>query len=769
MRPARPVADADTAAGGGRAAAGPTGPVRRATGRWLRTLPLALLLAAPLAQAQDAGFQRCLAALQPQAAAQGIDAAQFTRLTADLQPDRSVLPLLNAQPEFTTPIWDYLSGLVDEQRVADGRAMLATHGELLARIAAEYGVDAETVVAVWGVESDYGRVTGKRPLRVSLATLACEGRRQEFFRGEFLALLSLLASGDLVDPDLTGSWAGAFGHTQFMPSTYARIAVDGDGDGRRDLVASIPDALASTANYLKRAGWRTGEPWGYEVKLPPGFDVSLARRTQRRPQSDWIARGVTRVDGTAITPSDARSAVLLPAGRNGPAFLVLRNYDAIYSYNAAESYALAIATLADRLRGGSGIAAAWPTDDPGLSRAQRRQLQTLLLARGHDIGAADGMIGSATRKAIVAEQQRLGQQPADGRAGRRILDALRETGAVPGASAPGATVPAATAFALPAAYPALLQSPSPTSARTVNNIQQIPGLRLGTFQGLDALLVDTPLATAAVSLFGGQLLSFVPRGQQDVFWLSPLRAPLPTPIRGGTPVCWPYFGRQGQGNDVPAHGFVRSLPWQLVAGRREADGSVVLELEPPPLQDLALRLRMQLRIGDTLEQRLTTTNTGTQAVRFSEALHNYFRVADVEQVRIEGLAGRVFHDKNDGGNRHQQHGHWSLHDPRDPGRSDRLFPGVGVATSTQADADTSARFLLVDPGMGRRIGLEMRNGNTAVVWNPGAEAAARMADVDAHWREFVCLEAANAGPDLVELAPGASHTLQQTITVTATP
>ena len=769
MRPARPVADADTAAGGGRAAAGPTGPVRRATGRWLRTLPLALLLAAPLAQAQDAGFQRCLAALQPQAAARGIDAAQFTRLTADLQPDRSVLPLLNAQPEFTTPIWDYLSGLVDEQRVADGRAMLATHGELLARIAAEYGVDAETVVAVWGVESDYGRVTGKRPLRVSLATLACEGRRQEFFRGEFLALLSLLASGDLADPDLTGSWAGAFGQTQFMPSTYARIAVDGDGDGRRDLVASIPDALASTANYLKQAGWRTGEPWGYEVKLPPGFDVSLAGRTQRRPQSDWIARGVTRVDGTAIMPSDARSAVLLPAGRNGPAFLVLRNYDAIYSYNAAESYALAIATLADRLRGGSGIAAAWPTDDPGLSRAQRRQLQTLLLARGHDIGAADGMIGSATRKAIVAEQQRLGQQPADGRAGRRILDALRETGAVPGASAPGATVPAATAFALPAAYPALLQSPSPTSARTVNNIQQIPGLRLGTFQGLDALLVDTPLATAAVSLFGGQLLSFVPRGQQDVFWLSPLRAPLPTPIRGGTPVCWPYFGRQGQGNDVPAHGFVRSLPWQLVAGRREADGSVVLELEPPPLQDLALRLRMQLRIGDTLEQRLTTTNTGTQAVRFSEALHNYFRVADVEQVRIEGLAGRVFHDKNDGGNRHQQHGHWSLHDPRDPGRSDRLFPGVGVATSTQADADTSARFLLVDPGMGRRIGLEMRNGNTAVVWNPGAEAAARMADVDAHWREFVCLEAANAGPDLVELAPGASHTLQQTITVTATP
>ncbi|MDZ3798783.1 MAG: lytic murein transglycosylase [Xanthomonadales bacterium] len=769
MRPARPVADADTAAGGGRAAAGPTGPVRRATGRWLRTLPLALLLAAPLAQAQDAGFQRCLAALQPQAAAQGIDAAQFTRLTADLQPDRSVLPLLNAQPEFTTPIWDYLSGLVDEQRVADGRAMLATHGELLARIAAEYGVDAETVVAVWGVESDYGRVTGKRPLRVSLATLACEGRRQEFFRGEFLALLSLLASGDLADPDLTGSWAGAFGQTQFMPSTYARIAVDGDGDGRRDLVASIPDALASTANYLRRAGWRTGEPWGYEVKLPAGFDASLAGRTSRRPLSDWVARGVTRVDGRPIAPSDARSAVLLPAGRNGPAFLVFRNYDAIYSYNAAESYALAIATLADRLRGGAGIATPWPTDNPGLSRAQRRELQTLLLARGHDIGAADGMIGSATRKAIVAEQQRLGQQSADGRAGQRILEALRETGAASGATVPAATEPAATAFALPAAYPALLQSPSPTSARTVNNIQQIPGLRLGTFQGLDALLVDTPLATAAVSLFGGQLLSFVPRGQQDVFWLSPLRAPLPTPIRGGTPVCWPYFGRQGQGNDVPAHGFVRSLPWQLVAARREADGSVVLELEPPPLQELALRLRMQLRIGGTLEQRLTTTNASAQPVRFSEALHNYFRVSDVAKVRIEGLAGRVFLDKNDDGNQHVQQGHWTLDDRRDPGRSDRLFPGAGAGGGAGGGDGTRGSYRLVDPGLRRRIDLAVRNGNTAVVWNPGAEAAARMADVGAHWRQFVCLEAANAGPDLVELAPGASHTLQQTITVTVTP
>ena len=214
-----------------------------------------------------------------------------------------------------------------------------------------------------------------------------------------------------------------------MPSTYERIAVDFDGDGRRDLVGNIPDALASTANYLKQSGWRTGQPWGFEVRVPQGFDASLAGRTSRRPLSDWAARGVRRFDGSPLVAggvaADTRSALLLPAGPRGPAFVVLRNYDAIYSYNAAESYALAIAFLAERLRGGNVPQAAWPTDDPGLSRAQRRELQTLLLARGHDIGEVDGMVGTNTRRAIQAEQQKLGLQPADGRAGVRILEALR--------------------------------------------------------------------------------------------------------------------------------------------------------------------------------------------------------------------------------------------------------------------------------------------------------------------------------------------------------
>ncbi|MFA7488609.1 MAG: lytic murein transglycosylase, partial [Lysobacteraceae bacterium] len=318
-----------------------------------------------------------------------------------------------------------LAALVDERRITQGREMLTRHAGTLAQVEAEYGVDPATVVAVWGVESDYGQVFGKRPLLVSLATLSCAGRRQAFFQGELFALLKLLHAGDLSAEGLTGSWAGAFGHTQFMPSTYARIAVDFDGDGRRDLVASIPDALASTAHYLKRAGWRSGEPWGHEVRIPAGFDTSLAGRKNKRTLADWKARGIVRIDGVPVPASDTRAALLLPAGKEGPAWLALRNYDAVFSYNAAESYALAIVLLADQLRNAPPQQAAWPTDDPGLGRDQRQQLQRLLLARGHDIGEADGLIGSLTRRAIVVEQQRLGIKPADGRAGKKILDALQ--------------------------------------------------------------------------------------------------------------------------------------------------------------------------------------------------------------------------------------------------------------------------------------------------------------------------------------------------------
>ena len=262
-------------------------------------LALALTLTTAGVGAQTPGerFPSCLAALRADAAAKGIAGTSFDRLTNGLSPDMSVLEFLAYQPEFRTPIWDYLASLVDEERVADALAMRQKWAAPLAAAAERYQVDADTVVAVWGVESNFGRNFGKRPLLTSLGTLACFGRRQAYFRGEFLSTLKILDGGDIAPERLVGSWAGAFGHTQFMPSTFLRLAVDGDGDGKRDLMDSVPDALASTANFLHRAGWRKGEPWGYEVLLPAGFDSSVAGRGNKRPLSQWAARGLRRADG----------------------------------------------------------------------------------------------------------------------------------------------------------------------------------------------------------------------------------------------------------------------------------------------------------------------------------------------------------------------------------------------------------------------------------------------------------------------------------------
>lgn len=387
---------------------------------------LALALATNPTPTPDPEFSRCLDGVRVQAVQAGVSPDIFDRHVRTVTPDPTLLGFLDAQPEFTTPIWDYLAALVDEERVADGRKMLDEHASTLARVYVDYGVDPGTVVAVWGVESNFGRSFGKRPLLTSLTTLSCMGRRQPFFRGELVSTLQIIQSGDVAAEDLLGSWAGAFGHTQFMPSTFQRVAVDFDGDGRRDLVGSIPDALASTARYLKQAGWRTGEPWGFEVKLPPGFDSSNSGRRNRRPIAEWISLGVQPVAGGSISATAGRAALLLPAGANGPAFLVFKNFDAIYAYNASESYALAIAHLADRLRGQGSFRQPWPTDDPGLARVERRELQSLLLARGHEIGEVDGIIGAASRAAIQAEQARLGLLPADGRAGQKILRALRD-------------------------------------------------------------------------------------------------------------------------------------------------------------------------------------------------------------------------------------------------------------------------------------------------------------------------------------------------------
>ncbi|NNH39767.1 lytic murein transglycosylase [Acinetobacter terrae] len=377
-------------------------------------------------------FQQCIANLRTQAISSGVSGSIYDRYTQNLTPDYSVIEKLNYQPEFSTPIWDYLSGLVDEERVQLGRQKLAQHRDVLNRVAATYGVPAETVVAVWGVESNFGDISGSYPLLQALGTLSCEGRRQSFFRGEFFTTMRILQRGDLTEQQMKGSWAGAFGHTQFMPSTYEELAVDFDGDGRRDLVSSTTDALASTANFLKKRGWQTGMPWGFEVRIPEGMSISDEGRRNKKSLISWVSRGVVRADGSPLIQgnlSDSSPAGLMaPAGANGPVFLVFKNFDAIYSYNAAESYALAIAHLSDRLQGQGGFSKAWPTDDAGTSRAERREIQQFLLNKGYAIGAADGLIGDKTRQAIRQEQNRLGLSPT-GRAGQQILRAFRNENA----------------------------------------------------------------------------------------------------------------------------------------------------------------------------------------------------------------------------------------------------------------------------------------------------------------------------------------------------
>ena len=395
-------------------------------------LPLALMataLTTVLAHAQSAPhetteFQACLGRLQTEARAKGVSNATFERLTNGVVPDMSVIEKLDYQPEFRSPIWDYLSGLVDDERVADGQAKLAQHADTLQRVSQRFGVDPATVVAVWGVESNYGQTLGKYPLVQALGTLSCFGRRQAYFRGELYTAMRIVQKGDITADRLVGSWAGAFGHTQFMPSTFERLAVDGDGDGRADLMDNAADALASTANFLAKAGWQTGQPWGFEVKLPAGFNASGEGRRSKRAIGEWAARGVKRIDGSALPAQLGSAGLLTPAGPSGPAFLVFRNFDAIYSYNAAESYGLAIAHLSDRLRGAGPFQTAWPTADPGISRAERRELQSLLILKGHTIGEPDGMLGDKSRAAIRVEQQRLGQE-ANGRGGMKILKALR--------------------------------------------------------------------------------------------------------------------------------------------------------------------------------------------------------------------------------------------------------------------------------------------------------------------------------------------------------
>lgn len=382
------------------------------------SLPL-LAQANSLPTLSNAHFEQCLNTLKHSANFRGISSATFEAHRPS-EPDPSVIRSLNYQPEFKKAVWDYHASLVDDERVLDGIRAKNEQAEVLRRIQARYGVQPEHVLGVWGVESNFGQTLGGKNLFSSLATLSCFDRRQDYFRKEFANALRIVQNGDVRAEDMTGSWAGAFGQTQFMPSTFLELAVDFDGDGRKDLVNSKADALASTANFLAKRGYRAGEPWGYEVKLN-GY-TGTSGRTNKKSISHWQAQGITLPDGRPLPHNMASAGLLLPAGIHGPAFLVGKNFDTFYSYNASESYALAIAHLSTLIETGNTntqFYTPWPTDDSGISRRQAKEIQAALLNAGYDIGKVDGIIGDNTRRAIMDYQQKMGVTP-DGRAGQKF-------------------------------------------------------------------------------------------------------------------------------------------------------------------------------------------------------------------------------------------------------------------------------------------------------------------------------------------------------------
>src|SRR6266849_5175533 len=371
-----------------------------------------------------ANFSTCVAAMWPDAARRNISQQSFQRFTAGLDPDLRIMDLMDSQPEFTKAIWDYLDILVNDNRLARGREVLAKYKSDFDAAEKAYGVDRFAIAAIWGIESNYSTQMGDRKVLQSTATLACVGRRQKYFRDEFLSALEILHHGDLRPEQMRGSWAGAFGPTQFMPTAFKRYAVDADGDGRRDVVDNPADLIASTANNLKKDGWQTGQSWGFEVVLPQGFNYMLADRAKAMTIGQWQQLGLARAGGQPFPQPADKAYLLAPAGAEGPGFLMLQNFRVIMKYNPAEAYALAIGHFADRLRGGAPFVQPWPRQERVLSRAERLELQQLLAQRGFYRGTPDGQLGGMTREALRGFQASIGA-PADGFASSDVLERLR--------------------------------------------------------------------------------------------------------------------------------------------------------------------------------------------------------------------------------------------------------------------------------------------------------------------------------------------------------
>jgi membrane-bound lytic murein transglycosylase B len=377
-----------------------------------------------VAQSQS-GFERWISGFRAEALSRGISARTFDAAFRGAQLNQKVIERDRSQSEFTKQLWEYLDSAVSDTRIANGREKVNDLRRHLAQIEARYDVDARAFVAIWGLESAYGAYMGNDNIIEALATLAYEGRREKFAKQQLIEALRIIQRGDITPDRMAGSWAGAMGHTQFIPTSYQAYAQDFDGDGRRDVWNRDDprDALASTANYLKEFGWQKGQPWGVEIRIPAGFNYASADLGIKKPVREWNTLGVRLIDGGAI-PNYGEAAILLPAGANGPAFAVFRNFFVIKRYNNANSYAMAVGYLGDRIFGGGPIRAEWPRGDRGLLREERVELQHKLTAKGFSTQGVDGIIGPNTISAVRRYQKAIGVIP-DGYPSLRLLQRLK--------------------------------------------------------------------------------------------------------------------------------------------------------------------------------------------------------------------------------------------------------------------------------------------------------------------------------------------------------
>ncbi|MGB6389257.1 MAG: lytic murein transglycosylase [Methyloceanibacter sp.] len=388
----------------------------------------ALLMACVPGQASAAqSFSTWVEKFWPTAKSAGITRATYDRAFKGMTPDPKVLEAANFQPEYVKPVGEYVDRVVSDKRIAMGKQMLEENKALLDVLEKKYGVDRTIIIAIWGVESNYGTQPGDMNVIRSLATLAYTGTKAKFARQQLISALKILQRGDISFELMNGSWAGAMGHTQFIPTTYQGYAVDHDGDGKRNIWGDVPDALASTASYLKHSKWHAGETWGYEVALPKGFNPKKVSEKTMKTLGAWQKLGITRVGGEAFPRPGDKATLYAPAGADGPAFLVLNNFRSILRYNQSNSYALGVGHLADRIKGYGPFVHPWPTDENHLSLDQRKELQQLLVAQGLLEGDIDGVIGPATLEAVKTYQRKNGMG-VDGFPSLTILERLRKEG-----------------------------------------------------------------------------------------------------------------------------------------------------------------------------------------------------------------------------------------------------------------------------------------------------------------------------------------------------